>query len=1524
MSYRSSTGAYRKILGPGLATANKLVAKYKDFNIEINSAETNLENQIRIQGILIEVEALQKSTEKKLTQLSGINQEWRDQIKILPQEDHVEEDKIFIDFDDKTSMTATIEQLDTCLTNLDAYLRTAKHLLDSLARTDTPVVVQQQTPEYFQLAKLKLPRFNGKGDWREFESIFEESVVKNPSMSKATKFRYLADALTDEARMLIVPAFPQSGENFDAAYAALKERYGTEEAQKRHLVEELLSMKKPNDTNSEVKNFLQSVESLCLRMEAIHVDPNKLETRCAVERILPGRLKKEVMKAKIMADHWDTNELRKTLKLLLRLELELNDSKDKTSQRSTLTTQSKGSFNKFDCLFCGSDDHKTSWCKKCKTPKQRQQRVRDLKRCLGCFKSIKHNCGATCKICHKKGHHYILCYNNKIYEGQNKQKQNNWNKSPRKNKQTNFTDNESGEDESERTAIFAQNMSLATLLPTLRIKISDPKNKKGSAIVNCLIDSCADDSYITKRLAKQISVMTTDKTTLITSTFGGRKSEEKAEEATVTLESLVSKDKLTTKVIVVKEISGQVKRMKQINSVQKIEKVQIDALLGANIFAKICNLPKNKYGFASLKTTFGTAVLGTGSTQKESDESCKFSFVTQAEKTNEELKKIWSFEAIAIDGSDYGLKVEDEVFKRFLETLKFEQGRYQARWPWKIPRQFVAESRKLALGRLNSLYNKQKGSKLWDEYDNIIKDQIEKDIIEEVTEEKASDGNCVHYLPHLAVERPEHSSTKIRIVFDASAGKYSLNDAMEKGPMLVPLLMGILLRVRTGKYLLAGDLEKAFLAIELQKEARDTTRFLWLKNPNLPPSPENLRVFRFKRIVFGNRSSPSVLAMTLKHLVTEKAPSFIQKELDENTYVDNTNVQAETAERLFEKYEAQEELFESASMKIGKFATNCEAVKKKIPKEEQEEKETVSMLGLLWNTVEDTLEVKIPKVPTIYTKREVLSRLHGIFDPMGFVCPALLPLKQLLQQLWLKNLDWDEELPIEMKDLYDQFRQSWANSEAVKVQRHVRIEEQNILHGFSDASTKAYGCAMYLNGKLILAKTRVYPTKMKVLVPKGELCGLLINVRALKFIKTQLNIQNCKMIAWTDSTAALGWVLAEEDSKDVFVRNRVREIKQIQKECEIEIRHVPGELNVADKASRGCSINELMNDKSWWNGPEFIHDSEENWPKNPQEVKVIDDLNEEKPRVIVQTFLTVKDEMEPEVVDCIRKSTDWKNALSNLSKDCQKSQAEATKLLIKCGQIEDGLDFASPFILKGSKEGDEKKVYILLFTCLVTRMIHLELTEDITSKNALNALIRFVNRRTKPKVLLSDNGTQLKAVFKAFPQWFNDEAIKWKFIPESAPAFGGVYERCVGITKKALTKMTGHSRMSAEDWRTTITEVEAIVNSRPLLYSSKEPQKTIRPIDFLLPDVVLGLPQLEDMEEENPEDEDYLPIKLKKDKLVDAYRAKVARINEFWKAYQTLYFDMLREKSRWHHKGKGIEKEPKLHEKVLIHEENKK
>ena len=162
-----------------------------------------------------------------------------------------------------------------------------------------------------------------------------------------------------------------------------------------------------------------------------------------------------------------------------------------------------------------------------------------------------------------------------------------------------------------------------------------------------------------------------------------------------------------------------------------------------------------------------------------------------------------------------------------------------------------------------------------------------------------------------------------------------------------------------------------------------------------------------------------------------------------------------------------------------------------------------------------------------------------------------------------------------------------------------------------------------------------------------------------------------------------------------------------------------------------------------------------------------------------------------------------------------------------------GVDYFGPMVIKRGRSSVKR--WGCLFTCLTTRAVHLELADSLSTDDFILALRSFISRRGQPHDLYSDNATnfvgannELKLCLENLDQKSIDGAlsqlgIQWHFNPPLAPHFGGAWERLVKTTKIALKAVLKEMYVCESVLRTALTEVEAVINSRPLTHNSSEP-----------------------------------------------------------------------------------------------------
>ena len=206
---------------------------------------------------------------------------------------------------------------------------------------------------------------------------------------------------------------------------------------------------------------------------------------------------------------------------------------------------------------------------------------------------------------------------------------------------------------------------------------------------------------------------------------------------------------------------------------------------------------------------------------------------------------------------------------------------------------------------------------------------------------------------------------------------------------------------------------------------------------------------------------------------------------------------------------------------------------------------------------------------------------------------------------------------------------------------------------------------------------------------------------------------------------------------------------------------------------------------------------------------------------------------------------------------CQQEIAPLPKCRTECGKFpfEDcGLDYFGPFKVKQGRS--ILKRYGCLFTCLRTRAVHIEVAHDLSTDSFLMVPTRFACRRGPPKSILSDNGSnfigadlELKCALDRLNQeQITDKlrlsGIEWNFNPPHASHRGGVWERIIRTIRRLLTSLVREQTLTDEVLHTVLTNIEYIINDRPIIPVYDDPDQPIalRPNDLLLLRAGEGLP----------------------------------------------------------------------------------
>lgn len=165
-----------------------------------------------------------------------------------------------------------------------------------------------------------------------------------------------------------------------------------------------------------------------------------------------------------------------------------------------------------------------------------------------------------------------------------------------------------------------------------------------------------------------------------------------------------------------------------------------------------------------------------------------------------------------------------------------------------------------------------------------------------------------------------------------------------------------------------------------------------------------------------------------------------------------------------------------------------------------------------------------------------------------------------------------------------------------------------------------------------------------------------------------------------------------------------------------------------------------------------------------------------------------------------------------------------------------GIDFCKSFFIKEKKYRNRNRIKIYMrsiFVCMSIKAIHLEVVGDLSSDGFLVALRCFVARRGVPEHIYLNNGTnfigannQLKQLYTLFSseelknlinKYADAQRITWYFIPPLASHFGELWESSVKLFKHHFKRVVGDTLFTLEEFNTFTIEIEAVLNSRPII-----------------------------------------------------------------------------------------------------------
>lgn len=500
-------------------------------------------------------------------------------------------------------------------------------------------------------------------------------------------------------------------------------------------------------------------------------------------------------------------------------------------------------------------------------------------------------------------------------------------------------------------------------------------------------------------------------------------------------------------------------------------------------------------------------------------------------------------------------------------------------------------------------------------------------------------GGRVWYLPHFAVVNPDKK--KIRVVHDAAAKArgVSLNDMLLPGPDLLQSLPAVIMKFRQHRVAVTSDIKEMFMQVKVREEDRDALRFLWRgtrRDAAAPPEE-----YRMTSIIFGASSSPCS-ALYIKNRNAEENAHECPAAADaivNNHYMDDYLHSFDTTEEAAHITTAVDRIHRRAGFELRGWTSNDEAaIRHFAPRLDSAHSDTVEIggndyektLGLLWYVKEDLLGFRVNQRrvhPDVLsglrepTKREALSLIMSIFDPLGLISPITTPAKRIMQDTWKYKTGWDDPIPQALHDRWQSWLMGLRELHTLQIPRCYDKEPaaEYELHTFVDASEEAYAAVVYIRIQradgsiqvsIAAAKSRVTPTK-PISVPRLELQAALLGARLARSVQEGHNFDFARRTYWSDSRTALHWIRDEPRTYKTFVAHRLAEIEDLTKKD--EWRWVPTAVNVADDSTRATPAD-MSPQHRWFTGPEFLRSDPEEWPR--EDKKEVPTTGEERAAVI--------------------------------------------------------------------------------------------------------------------------------------------------------------------------------------------------------------------------------------------------------------------------------------------------------------------
>ncbi|UYV68107.1 hypothetical protein LAZ67_5003081 [Cordylochernes scorpioides] len=811
-----------------------------------------------------------------------------------------------------------------------------------------------------KLPQFDLPIYNGDmGNWINFKELFLTTIDAHPGLTNIQKLQYLNSAVKGEAARLI-RGFPLLSENYGQAWNTLLSRYDNPRELAYAQVSKIFSLRAIKNPSAKcLHEFMDVCNEAIRNLETLELKRNQL-----VDVILVHFLQQKL--SENLRLDWELSvdntlpSYDKFIAFISRHARSMSCAVRECSKREETTgsrfpkCQSYGMLiEKSDtCILCKSKHHPLYMCSLfCKMPlKEKLNVVKGHKLCFNCLRKghFSWNCRLNQRCKVCKGKHHTMIHYDK----------------PSTEGASAQVENTTPKEH--ESAINLTNTQQANcndshvLLATARIKIKNGLGKLCTC--RALLDSGSQVTMITKGCCERLGLVQRKSDRMIIG-VGNTPVQHSSSTVSVTFCPLNNSEEFSVEAVVTGVLTSEIPnfRLKDPNwpTLKSLKladpefyiQAPIDMILGADIYTELMLNGSISLGEGlpmAINTRLGWVLLGKLMGTSESNTEVCNLSLQSEPELEFVMKRFWETESVPSPD----LCTQDEDCERLFSNNhgRDSHGRYWVKLPFRQHRPLLGESREKALRRFLSLEGKLcKNVKLYDQYRGFMKEYEHLNHMERVPIAEVNRELCrCYYMPH----HPEDA---------------------------------------------------------------DYQSILW------KPSPEEPVVdYRLLTVTYGTTSAPFLAMRTLQQLAEDEGHNYpgASRVTLNDFYVDDLLTGAQTIAEAKELIDQLKDLMKKGGFHLRKWNSNCHEIVSHVEEMNEErkinlEKGAISkILGIVWDHVQDTFRVNITLPEEVVTKRDLLSNIARILDPIGFLSPTTVAMANLQRQTAVKEVEDLEGLPV--------------------------------------------------------------------------------------------------------------------------------------------------------------------------------------------------------------------------------------------------------------------------------------------------------------------------------------------------------------------------------------------------------------------------------------------------------------------------------------------------------------------------------